>query len=61
MKKQIFIFTFLLLAISLFSVWNVGESIIDDYSWVDDSGETHSIHELTTAGKTVVLFWGTTG
>jgi len=48
----------LLLTISLFAVWNVGEPITDDYSWVDDSGETHSIHELTDAGKAVIMFWG---
>ena len=61
MKKQIIIFVLLLLTISLFAVWTVGEPITDDYSWVDDSGEAHSIHELTEAGKAIVMFWGGTG
>ena len=58
MKKQIIVFAILLLTISLFAVWNVGEPITDDYSWTDSNGETHSIHELTSAGKAVVIFWG---
>ena len=61
MKKQLLVFAMMLLTLSLFAVWNVGEPVLDDYSWTDDSGETHSIHELTAAGKVVVMFWGGTG
>ncbi len=61
MKKQLFVFVLLLLTISLFAVWVVGEPITDDYSWIDDSGETHSIHELTEEGKAIIMFWGGTG
>ena len=61
MKKRVLVFALLILTMSLFAVWQVGEPITDDYSWVDDSGETHSIHELTAAGKVVVMFWGGTG
>ena len=61
MRKQLLVIALLLLTMSLFAVWQVGEPILDDYSWVDNSGESHSIHELTAAGKVVVLFWGTTG
>ena len=58
MKKQIFIFVLLLLTMSLFAVWQVGEPITDDYSWTDSNGEYHSIHELTAAGKAILIFWG---
>ncbi len=58
MKKQILVFTMLLLTISLFAAWNVGEPVTDNYSWTDSNGETHSLHELTAAGKAVVIFWG---
>ena len=58
MKKQIIIFVLLLLTMSLFAVWQIGEPITDDYSWTDSNGEDHSIHELTEACKAVVIFWG---
>ena len=61
MKKQIIVFVMLLLTISLFAVWTVGEPITDDYSWTDSNGEYHSIHELTESGKAIIMFWGTTG
>ncbi len=61
MKKLIIVLVILLLTMSLFAVWTIGEPITNDYSWVDDSGETHSIHELTESGKAVIMFWGTTG
>ena len=61
MRKQLLVIALLLFTMSLFAVWQVGEPITDDYSWTDDSGEYHSIHELTEAGKVVVMFWGTTG
>ena len=53
MKKQILVLTMLILTMSLFAVWQVGEPILDDYSWTDSNGEFHSIHELTEAGKAV--------
>lgn len=58
MKKLIMIFFVSLLTISLFAVWNIGEPILDDYSWTDSNGENHSIHELTAAGKAIIMFWG---
>ena len=58
MKKQVLILTLLVLTLSLFAVWQVGEPITDDYSWTDSNGEAHSIHELTEAGKAVIIFWG---
>lgn len=61
MKKKLLVGIFLILTISLFAVWQVGEPILDDYSWTDSNGEYHSIHELTSAGKAVVMFWGGTG
>jgi len=35
MKKQIIVFAMLLLTISMFAVWVVGEPITDNYSWID--------------------------
>jgi len=58
MKKNVFVLILLLLTYSLFAVWNVGEPVLDDYSWTDSNGEDHSIHELTDAGKAVLIFWG---
>ncbi|MDP8220447.1 MAG: hypothetical protein P9X26_03820 [Candidatus Stygibacter frigidus] len=58
MKKLLVMFIILILSVSIFAVWEVGGVIEDDYSWTDNSGETHSIHELTEAGKAVVIFWG---
>ena len=58
MKKQLLVLVMLLLTISMFAVWQVGEPITDDYSWTDDNGEYHSIHELTTSGKAILIFWG---
>ena len=58
MKKQIIIFVLLLLAISLFAVWQVGEPITDNYSWTDSNGEDHSVYEVTGNGKAILFFWG---
>lgn len=58
MKKLVVISLVLLLALTLNAVWEVGQPIVDDYSWTDSNGEAHSIHELTAAGKAVIMFWG---
>ncbi len=60
MRKFLILAFLCLLVVSsqLFAVWQVGEPITDDYSWTDSNGEDHSIHELTEAGKAVVIFWG---
>ncbi|MDD3049566.1 MAG: hypothetical protein PHR06_00300 [Candidatus Cloacimonetes bacterium] len=59
--RKLFLLIMLLAAFSLFAQWEVGEVISQDYSWTDNSGEAHSIHELTAAGKVVYIFWGTAG
>lgn len=43
--------------VNLFAVYEVGD-VVDDYSWTDDSGEYHSVHELVASGKVVVMDWG---
>jgi hypothetical protein len=61
MKKIFVLFFVLMLSISAFAVWQVGEIVEDDYSWTDSNGEAHSLHELTADGKVVLIFWGGTG
>jgi hypothetical protein len=61
MKKGLALIILLIIAFSLTAEWIVGEPILDDYSWTDSNGEFHSIFELTSSCKAVVLFWGTTG
>lgn len=56
MKVSIWILM-LFVSINLMAAYVVGDTI-PDYSWTDDSGETHSVHELTAAGKVVVMDWG---
>ena len=56
MKKIIGLIA-LIIAFNLSAQYQVGD-VVSDYSWTDDSGEDHSIHELTAAGKVVVLDWG---
>ena len=60
MKKRLFVVFILLMTMSLFAVYNVGD-IVGDFSWTDSNGENHSIHELTETSKAVVFFWGGTG
>lgn len=57
MRKAL-VLLLLLSAFSLFAVWEVGSPVSTDYSWTDNSGEEHSIHELTDSGKAVYIFWG---
>ncbi|MCF7912248.1 MAG: hypothetical protein K9M99_06955 [Candidatus Cloacimonetes bacterium] len=61
MKKLLVLCIIMILSVSVFAVWEVGDVVEDDYSWTDNNNEYHSIHELTEAGKAVLLFWGTTG
>jgi len=58
MKKKLLVSALLLLTISVFAIWQVDWPVTDNYSWTDSNGEEHSIHELTAAGKAVVIFWG---
>lgn len=61
MKKLLILLFVLVLSVSAFAVWEVGDIVEDDYSWTDSNGETHSVHDLTEAGKVVLMFWGGTG
>lgn len=61
MKKVIVLCFALILTVSAFAVWEVGDIVATDYSWTDSNGEDHSVHELTEAGKVVLMFWGGTG
>ena len=61
MKRLFVLFIILILSVSAFAVWEIGGIVEDDYSWTDNSGEFHSIHELTEAGKAILIFWGGTG
>jgi hypothetical protein len=58
MKKILALIFILILSVSAFAVWEVGDIVTDDYNWTDSNGEYHSIHELTAAGKVVYIFWG---
>lgn len=60
MKKSILLVALLVISLSLFGAYNVGDTV-DNYSWTDDTGESHDIYELTAQGVAVVLFWGGTG
>ena len=53
MKKLLVLFIILILSVSALAVWQVGDTITDDYDLTDSNGEYHSIHELNTAGKAV--------
>ena len=57
MKKNILLIVLLAISLTLFGVYNVGD-IVDNYSWTDNTGESHDIYELTAQGVSVVLFWG---
>ena len=60
MKKSFFILTLIAMLSSVFAVYQVGD-VVDDFSWTDNYGDEHSIYELTSSGKAVVFFWGSTG
>jgi len=61
MKKGFIVLFIVLVTISLNAAWEVDHPIGQDYSWTDNSGEDHSIYELTAAGKAVIIFWGDSG
>ena len=60
MKKSILLLVLLVLTMSLFGSYNVGD-IVDNYFWTDNTGEAHDIYELTAQGVVIVFFWGGTG
>lgn len=73
MKKVILLTIAILMSLTLFAskticeiesdfdlsrAYQVGDVIDQDYSWTDSNGEYHSIHELTSSGKAIIIFWG---
>ena len=60
MKRIIVILAMLLLAISSFAVYNIGD-VSENISWTTSNGESTSIYDQVDAGKPVMIFWGTTG
>ncbi|HEX37320.1 MAG TPA: hypothetical protein ENG70_00425 [Candidatus Cloacimonetes bacterium] len=60
MKKIVILAFLLLLSSSAFAVYQVGD-VVDNFSWTDSNGETHSIYDLIDAQKAIVFFWGGTG
>jgi len=60
MKKTILILGLVILAMSLFGAYNVGDTVAN-YFWTDDTGTPHDIYELTEQGVAIVFFWGGTG
>ena len=60
MKKSILLMVLLVLTMSLFGSYNVGD-IVDNYFWTDNTGTDHDIFELTAQGVVIVFFWGGTG
>jgi len=55
--KRCLLLLMIFIIVNLFAVYEVGD-VVDDYSWTDDSGEYHSVHELVASGKVVVMDWG---
>ena len=60
MIKNVLIFGLLIMSVTLFGAYNVGD-IVDNYSWTDNTGVNHDIYELTDQGVAIVLFWGFPG
>ncbi len=60
MKKSILLVILLIMAMSLFGSYNVGD-IVANYFWTDNTGAAHDIYELTAQGVAIVFFWGSTG
>lgn len=46
-----------LLFISFLSAYNIGDTVAD-FSWTDNNGEYHSVHELVDSGRVILFFWG---
>ncbi len=59
MKKIIGIIFVLMMTISSFAAYNVGDVCID-LSWTTEDGETTSIYEQVDNGKSVMIFFGQT-
>ncbi|MDA3838428.1 MAG: hypothetical protein PF574_05545 [Candidatus Delongbacteria bacterium] len=63
MKQLIFFFTFLM-ALNLFAVYNIGDTVDpdDDLAWTDNFGYSSTVFdEITNQNKVVVLFFGGLG
>jgi hypothetical protein len=60
MKKSILLLLLTVFTISLFA-YSVGDVVSDDFSWTDNNGEAHSVHQLINSGKAIVFFWGNSG
>jgi len=60
MKKIVGIVIGMLLAISVYGEYNVGE-VCDNISWTDNNGLSTSIYDQVDQGKAVVIFWGSAG
>ncbi|MEA2095732.1 MAG: hypothetical protein U9P73_03415 [Candidatus Cloacimonadota bacterium] len=60
MKKSILLMILLIVAMSLFGEYNIGD-IVANYFWTDNTGASHDIYELTAQGVAIVFFWGGTG
>ena len=60
MIKSVLILSLLIMSVSLFGAYNVGD-IVDNYSWTDNTGTDHDIYELTDQGVAIVFFWGFPG
>ena len=57
MRRSVLLVILLILAMSLFGSYNVGD-IVDNYFWTDNTGTAHDIYELTSQGVAIVMFWG---
>ena len=60
MIKSILILSILIISVSLFGAYDVGD-IVDNYYWTDNTGADHDIYELTAQGVAIVFFWGFPG
>ena len=59
MKKITGIILGLLIALSVYGEYNIGD-ICDNISWTDNNGLSTSIYDQVDQGKAVVLFFGQT-
>lgn len=55
--KYIYLILFLLLTSRTFGLFQVGD-IVYNMEWLDSNNEEHSIEELTSQNKTIVIFYG---
>ena len=60
MKKGILLALVLVVAFSMFGVWEVGEEVTDDYTWTIE-GTEYSLFNLIDSGKVVTIFFGEVG